>query len=107
MAKKKGTNSKPSSSKNSELPKPHPALKGLDRLVGRWKLTGRTFDSKVDNIRGKVTVEWLPGGFFLQRRGMIRMEGLEVHSLEIVGYDAKAKDFSANVFSNMDGAPAK
>jgi len=107
MAKKKGTNSNPSSSKNSELPKPHPALKRLERLVGTWKLTGRTFDSRADNIRGKVTIEWLPGGFFLQLRGTIRMEGLEVQSLEIVGYDAKAKNFSANVFSNLDGAPAK
>ena len=107
MAKKEGTNSNPASSKNSELPKLHPALKRLERLVGRWKLTGRTFDSKVDNISGKVAIEWLRGGFFLQLRGLIRMEGLEVYSLEMVGDDAKAKNFSANVFSNMDGVPAK
>lgn len=107
MAKKNRSNSKPSRPGNSQLSKPHPALKHLERLVSRWKLTGRSFDSKKDNTRGKVAIDWLPGGFFLQMKGMIRMEDFEVQSLEIVGYDAKAKNFSANVFSNMDGAPAK
>ena len=104
MAKKNRTNSK---SSNAQLPKPHPALKRLEKLVGMWKLTGRTFDSKKDNISGKVTIEWLPGGFFLQMRGMIRMEEFEVQSLEIVGYDAATKTFSATVYSNVDGTPAK
>lgn len=107
MAKEKGTNSKSASAANVRLPKPHPALKRLERLVGTWKLTGRTFDSKVDNIRGNVTIEWLPGGFFLQMRGMIRMEGFEVQSLEIVGYDAATKTFPATVYSNMEGEPAR
>jgi len=42
----------------------------------------------VDNTSGNVVIEWLPGGFFLQLRGEIRMENFEVRSLEIVGYDA-------------------
>lgn len=107
MAKKNGSNSKSSSARAPWPPKPNPALKRLERLVGTWKLTGRTFDSKVDNISGKVAIEWLPGGFFLQMRGMIRMDNFEVQSLEIVGYDAATKPFSAKVYSNMDGAPLK
>jgi len=107
MAKKNGAKSKTSNAGNSRAPKPHPALMRLERLVGTWKLTGRTFDSKVDNIRGKVAIEWLPGGFFLQLRGTIRMDNFEVQHLEIVGYDAVSKTFSANVFSNVDGTPAK
>jgi len=106
MAKKNGAKSKTSNAGNSRVPKPHPALKRLERLVGTWKLTGRTFDSNVDNIRGKVAIEWLPGGFFLQLRGTIRMDNFEVQSLEIVGYDPASKTFSANVFSNVDGTPA-
>lgn len=107
MAKKNTSNSKSSRSRNVQFPKPHPALKRLERLVGTWKLTGRTYDSNKDNIRGKVTIEWLPGGFFLQMKGMIRMEDFEVQSLEIVGYDAATKTFPATVYSNVDGAPAK
>jgi hypothetical protein len=30
-------------------PKPDPALRRLDGLVGTWKITGRTLDSKEDN----------------------------------------------------------
>jgi hypothetical protein len=105
MAKKNQPNSKPLKAKASWPPKPNPALKRLDKLVGRWRLTGRTFDSKVDNITGKVAIEWLPGGFFLQMRGVIRMQGLEVQSLEIVGYDAATKAFSASVYSNLDEVP--
>lgn len=107
MAKKNQSNSKRSQARASWPPKPNPALKRLDKLVGTWSLTGRTFDSKVDNITGKVAIEWLPGGFFLQMRGEIRMENFEVQSLEIVGYDTAAKIFSANVYSNVDGAPAQ
>ena len=65
--------------------------------MGTWSLKGRTFDSKKDNITGKVTIEWLPGGFFLQMRGVIRLKEMEVQSLEIVGYDAKTRACSANV----------
>ena len=107
MAKKSESKTKHSRSKASFLSKPHPALKRLERLIGEWKLTGRTFDSEEDNLDGWVVIEWLPGGFFLQMRGEIRMESFEVQSLEIVGYDAATKTFSANVYSNMDGTPAK
>jgi len=59
-----------------------------------------------DNISGKVVIDWLPGGYFLQMRGVIRMKGLEVRSLEIVGYDAVKKSFTSNVYSNMGGVAA-
>ena len=50
-------------------PQPPPrALKRLDRFVGNWNMTGRTLDSEVDNVTGRTTFEWLPGGFFLQQR---------------------------------------
>jgi hypothetical protein len=31
-------------------------------------MRGRTLDSREDNVTGKTTFEWLPGGFFLQQR---------------------------------------
>ena len=50
MAKKNGAKSKNSNARNSQVPKPRPALKSLDRLVGTWKLTGRTFDAIMTRV---------------------------------------------------------
>ena len=44
-------------------PKPDPAHKRLEGLVGTWTLKGRTLDSKEDNITGWTTFEWMLGGF--------------------------------------------
>jgi len=85
----------------TELPKPNPALKRLERLVGTWIIKGRTLDSKADNVNGRVTIDWLPGGFFLQQRGEIEVMGLKVHGLEIVGYDSATKTFPSYAFSNI------
>ena len=86
-------------------PTPDPALKRLDRLVGTWDIKGRTLNAKEDNISGRVTIEWLPGGFFLQQRGEMEFMGPKVYSLEVIGYDPTTKTFVATVFSNIDGAP--
>ena len=82
---------------------PHPALARLDKLVGTWTLTGRTLDSTVDNIHGRVTIEWLPGGFFQVQRGEIEMTGpgLKVHSLEVIGYDPARRIFRSHVYSSL------
>jgi hypothetical protein len=87
------------------FPKPHPALKRLERLLGTWNLKGRTLDSQDDNIRGQVTIEWLPGGFFLQQRGEMELMGFKGQSLEIVGYDPATNIFPSTVYSSMDGIP--
>jgi hypothetical protein len=86
--------------------KPDPALKRLDKLVGTWELTGRTLGSQEDNISGRVTIEWLPGGFFLQQRGEMDFMGFKAQSLEVIGYDPTTNTFPSTVYSSMDGAPA-
>jgi hypothetical protein len=86
---------------------PHPALRRLDRLVGTWRIRGRTPDADADDISGRVIIEWLPGGCFLQQRGEMEFGGARVHSLEIVGYDPATQAFSSYVFSNMGEAPAR
>jgi hypothetical protein len=88
-----------------QTPKPDPALQRLERLVGTWTLKGRTLDSKEDNITGQVTIEWLPGGFFLQQRGEMDFMGFKGQSLEIVGYDPAARNFPSYVYSSMSGEP--
>ena len=84
-------------------PKPSPALKRLERLVGTWDIKGRTLDSKEDNISGRMTCEWLPGEFFLKQSGEIYFRGLKFQSLEIIGYDPSSETFPSSVYSNMSG----
>ena len=88
---------------SQQLPKPHPALKRLDVLIGTWDLTGRTIDSDIDNITGWNTFEWLPGEFFLKSTGEIDFKGDKIQSLEIIGYDPLTNTFPSSVYSNMDG----
>src|ERR1700694_4107163 len=86
---------------------PHPALERLDRLVGTWQIGGRTLDVHEDNIHGRVTIEWLPGKFFLLQRGEMDVAGFHVSSLEIVGYDPSTQVFSAYTYSNLGGVPMR
>jgi hypothetical protein len=85
------------------IQRPDPALRRLQKLVGRWNLKGRTLDSKKDNITGWNTFEWLPGGFFLKSFGEINFKGSVVNALEIIAYDPKKKKFPSTVYSNLSG----
>src|SRR5215207_9207840 len=69
-----------------DLPQPHPALRRLDRLVGRWTMEGNLVGSDEKNIKGETTFRWLPGGFFLEQRVQIDFMGLQIDSLELIGY---------------------
>ncbi|TMD60154.1 MAG: DUF1579 domain-containing protein [Chloroflexi bacterium] len=86
-------------------PKPDPALRLLDRFVGTWEMKGRTLDSSVDNVSGRTTFEWLPGGFFLQQRVRLNFAGYEIQGLELIGYDPSSGTFPSTVFANMAPAP--
>ncbi len=86
-------------------PGPDPALHRLDRFVGTWEVKGRTLDAEEDNVFGRLTFEWLPGGFFLQQRVQIDFMGLDVRGLEIIGYDPATGKFPSTVYSNLVGIP--
>jgi hypothetical protein len=86
-------------------PTPDPALRKLDRYVGTWDMTGRTIGSDTDNVKGRTTFEWLPGGFFLQQRISLDFAGYQVEGLEIIGYDAATGRFPSTVYSNSFGEP--
>ncbi len=83
------------------LPPPHPALRKLDRFVGTWDMRGRTLDSSEDNVVGKTTFEWLPGGYFLLQRGTIDFGGFQVGTHELIGYETDA--FPSTVYPSMAG----
>jgi hypothetical protein len=86
-------------------PGPDPALKRLDRFVGTWEARGRTLDSPEDNVSGRLTFEWLPGGFFLQQHVELNFAGYEVKGLEVIGYDPATGKFPSTVSSNLVGFP--
>jgi hypothetical protein len=88
---------------NLQMSLPNPALKRLEKLVGKWELRGRNFDSNADNITGWTTFEWMPGEFFLQAVGEMNFKGFLIKSVEIIGYDPESKTFPSHVYSNMSG----
>jgi Protein of unknown function (DUF1579) len=87
------------------IPKPDPALKRLDRFVGTWSMEGNLVGSNEKNIRGQATYRWLPGGFFLEQQIKLDFIGLEIDSLELVGYDPETKTFPSTVYSNLSPVP--
>ena len=92
-------------SETPELPQPDPALRRLDRLVGRWAMEGNLVGSDEKNIKGETTFRWLPGGFFLEQRVQIDFMGLQIDSLELIGYDPETETFPSTVYSNFSPDP--
>jgi hypothetical protein len=86
-------------------PEPDPALRRLDRFVGTWAVWGRTLDADQDNVFGRLTFEWLPGGFFLQQRVALNFMGFDIAGLEVIGYDPATGRFPSTVFASMIGVP--
>jgi hypothetical protein len=62
-----------------QAPAPNPDLKSLDRLVGTWEVTG--------GAQGKVTYEWMEGGFFLIQRVDLEQYGMKFKGIEIIGHE--------------------
>jgi hypothetical protein len=87
------------------LPQPDPALRRLDRFVGRWSMEGNLVGSDERNIKGETTFSWLPGGFFLEQQLKLDFMGLEIDSLELIGYDPETDTFPSTVFSNISPLP--
>ena len=90
---------------NAQPPGPDPALRRLDRFVGTWEVRGRTLDAQEDNVSGRLTFEWLPGGFFLQQRVAMNFVGFDIGALEVIGYDPATGKFPSTVFASMIGVP--
>ncbi|MGH2382050.1 MAG: hypothetical protein ACRDG7_12635 [Candidatus Limnocylindria bacterium] len=63
--------------KTSGPEQPDAALTALDRLVGRWRLSGEA--------SGTVTYRWLPGGRFLIQDGELELFGHRNTFTEIIG----------------------
>src|SRR5689334_3047856 len=57
---------------------PNPDLKGLDRLIGTWKVSGGT--------QGETRYEWMEGGFFLLQHIDMVSDGRPIKGLEVIGH---------------------
>ncbi|HSJ45126.1 MAG TPA: hypothetical protein VK923_10645 [Euzebyales bacterium] len=60
-----------------QRPAPSPDLRGLERLLGTWQVTG--------GAQGTVTYEWLDGGFFLLQHVDLEQYGQRVTGIEVIG----------------------
>jgi hypothetical protein len=68
------TNAQP----EQQPPTPDPDLKRLDKLVGTWTVSG--------GAHGKVTYEWMEGGFFLMQHVDLEQDGQKIKGMEIIGH---------------------
>lgn len=93
------------SSAQPQMPQPHPELKNLERLVGTWTMEGNLVGSDEHNIKGTTTFRWLPGGFFLEQRMTLDFMGMQIDSLELIGYDPETGTFPSTVYSNVSPQP--
>ncbi len=89
----------------AQLPTPDPALRRLDRFVGRWGMEGHLVGSDEITVKGETAFRWLPGGFFLEQHVRLNFLGLEIESLELIGYDPETQTFPSTVFSNLSPTP--
>jgi hypothetical protein len=89
----------------AQLPTPDPALRRLDRLVGTWSMEGHLIGSDDITVTGQTTFRWRPGGFFLEQHSTLNFLGLEIDSLEVIGYEPETGTFPSTVYSNLSPAP--
>jgi hypothetical protein len=65
---------------NQQPPEPSPDLKNLgERLVGKWEMSGE--------VQGRVTFDWMEGGFFLIQRVDLEQFGQRIKGIEIIGHE--------------------
>lgn len=82
------------------------AFHPLERLVGSWKLHGRTLDTEADNIFGETTVRPILNATYLQRRDHMRLkDDVAFESLEIVRYDPERHVFSSAAYTSKGDGP--
>ena len=80
-------------------PQPNPDLKSLDQLVGTWKVSG-------PDIKGKVTFEWMEGGFFLIQHFDFVQGGHKVKGMELIGHlqlfgEQPSQDIRSRIYDTL------
>ncbi|HYP39946.1 MAG TPA: hypothetical protein VEX13_06260 [Chloroflexia bacterium] len=81
-----------------QAPTPNPDLKGLDRLVGTWEVSG--------GVQGHITYEWMEGGFFLIQHVDLEHDGHKIKGIEYIGHEQKfgaepSEEIKSRYYDNM------
>ena len=64
---------------HQQPPQPSPDLRNLGTLVGTWKVSG--------GAQGRVTFEWMEGGFFLIQHVDLVHHAQRIKGIEIIGHE--------------------
>jgi hypothetical protein len=65
---------------HQQPPQPNPNLKNLgDKLVGTSQMSGE--------VQGRVSFEWMEGGFFLIQHVDLEQHGQRIKGIEIIGHE--------------------
>jgi hypothetical protein len=82
-------------------PQPDPDLRRLDRLLGTWNVSG--------GAQGRVTYEWMEGGFFLLQHVELE-DGQKVKGIEIIGHERQfgaepSQEITSRFYDNLGNTP--
>jgi hypothetical protein len=82
---------------HQQPPEPNPDLRSLDRLVGTWEMSGE--------VQGRVSYEWMEGGFFLIQHVDLEQHGQRIKGIEIIGHEKPfgsepSEDIKSRFYSN-------
>jgi hypothetical protein len=83
---------------NQQAPEPSPDLESLDRLAGTWEVSG--------GAQGRVSYEWMEGGFFLIQHVDLEQYGQKITGIEIIGHERlfgeePGEDIKSRFYDNM------
>ena len=79
----------------------------LQKLVGEWRVTLRTFraDGKVQEVRGKVLGQAMLGGRYIVLNLKAKMQGRDVEAVQIVGFDTLRNAYTSSWRDNATTWP--
>jgi hypothetical protein len=87
-----------------EMPKPGPEHQRLGVFVGNWTFEGELKPSPTGpggKMTGTESIDWAPGGFFVQRSYQGKSPNGEMQGLEILAYDGAKKGYTYNAFDSL------
>jgi|EndMetStandDraft_8_1072994.scaffolds.fasta_scaffold772615_1 hypothetical protein len=83
----------------------HSAFRPLRGLIGTWKVQGRTLRATADDVSGRITIQPILDGAYLELRGHQIFTGLQldISYLEIIRIGAAKKTYPSDVYLTKGG----
>ncbi|RKH56899.1 DUF1579 domain-containing protein [Corallococcus aberystwythensis] len=87
------------------VPRLGPEQQRLEVFAGEWRAEGVLGEASGPHVGAQATAEehyaWLPGGFFLGHRGVMRFGNERLESTRILGFDPVTQRYRMHQFDNM------